>query len=248
MPGAETLLLAALIMAASYTVFGLTGFGSTVLALPLLAHLLPLKFAVPLMLLLDLAAALTVSTGARRGVRTDELALLAPFLLAGIVLGLTLLIKLPEAPLLTTLGMFLLAYAAYGLLRKSGAPRLARAWAVPIGLAGGVLAALFGTGGVLFALYIAARLQKKDELRATASAVILLSAGARVVLFGATGLLTQEGLLLSALFLLPPVLGGLFLGQRLHAVVAASAVVRGVHLVLLIAGASLLARYGPLNL
>jgi uncharacterized membrane protein YfcA len=248
MPGPETLLLAALVMAASYTVFGLTGFGSTVLALPLLAHVVPLKFAVPLMLLLDLAAALTVSTRARRGVRKDELALLAPFLLAGIALGLTLLIKLPEAPLLTTLGVLLLAYAAYGLLRRSGAPRLSRAWAVPIGIVGGMLSALFGTGGVLLALYIAARLQEKDELRATASAVILLSAGTRVVLFGATGLLTQDGLLLAALLLLPAVFAGLFLGQRLHAVAPTGAVLRAVHLVVLMAGASLLARYGPLNL
>jgi len=52
----ETLAAAALVTALTYLVFGLTGFGSTVLALPLLVHLLPLKFVVPMLLLLDFAA------------------------------------------------------------------------------------------------------------------------------------------------------------------------------------------------
>lgn len=111
MPTPETLLLAALITTATYSIFGLTGFGSTVLALPLLAYFLPLKFAVPLLLLLDLSAALALSAGAKRGVRVDELGRILPFLLAGIALGLTLLIKLPEGPLLAGLGVFLLVYA-----------------------------------------------------------------------------------------------------------------------------------------
>ena len=42
----------ALAVAAGYTVFGLTGFGSAVVAVPILAHVLPLQVAVPLMLLL----------------------------------------------------------------------------------------------------------------------------------------------------------------------------------------------------
>lgn len=237
------LLLAALITAATYSVFGLTGFGSTVLALPLLAHFVPLKFAVPLLLLLDFAAALTLSTRARKGVRRDELAPLVPFLLAGMVLGLTLLINVPEAPLLTALGVLLLAYAGYGLVRRPVALRLSRVWAVPIGLVGGALAALFGTGVVLVAPYIAGRLPDKDEFRATASATVLLNAVARTVLFGVAGLLTQEGLLWSALLLLPSMFVGLFIGQRLHAVVAPGGVVRAVYGVLLIAGLSLLVRY-----
>ena len=61
--GLGTLATAALVVAGAYVVFGLTGFGSTVVAVPLLAHVLPLTFAVPLIMLLDLAA--TVMLGAR---------------------------------------------------------------------------------------------------------------------------------------------------------------------------------------
>jgi uncharacterized membrane protein YfcA len=244
MPEIGTLLIVALITGVTYSVFGLIGFGSTVLALPLLAHLLTLKFAVALLLVVDFVAALALSARARRGVRMDELGLLLPFMLAGIALGLTLLINLPEGPLLVFLGAFLVLYSIYGLANRAGAPDLRRAWAAPFGLAGGVLSALFGTGGVLISVYIAGRLRDTGELRATAAAVVLLNSGTRVVLFGATGLLMQEGLLLSALVLLPSALLGLFVGYRLHAVVAASVVLRAVYVVVLLAGLSLLLRYG----
>jgi uncharacterized membrane protein YfcA len=245
MPAPETLLLAALITTATYSVFGLTGAGSTVIALPLLAHFLPLKFAVTLLLLLDLAASLALSTRARGVVRMDEFGRLLPFLLAGLVLGLTLLIKAPEGPLLTTLGVFLLGYAAWSLARKPGEIHLSRAWAAPFGLAGGALAALFGTGGVLTTVYFAGRLSRKDELRATAATAVLVNSVTRVALFGATGLLTRD-VLLSGLLLLPCVAIGLFVGQRLHALVDAGGVRRAVYAVLLLAGVSLLVRYAPL--
>ncbi|HEX7052495.1 MAG TPA: sulfite exporter TauE/SafE family protein [Burkholderiales bacterium] len=242
MPDPEILALAALITGASYCAFGLTGFGSTVLALPLLAHFVPLKFAVPLMLLLDLTASLTLSTRVRGALRKDEFGWVVPFMLAGMALGVTLLVRLPERPLLVTLGVFLLCYSAYCLAGRK-TTRLARAWAPPIGLASGAFSALFGTGGVLLVLYLAGRLDKPAELRATMAAGILVSALTRLVLFGATGLLTQEGLLVSALALLPSVFVGLLLGQRLHDRVPPRLVLKAVYLLLLVNGVSLLARY-----
>ena len=247
MPSPELLLLAAAILAATYCVFGLTGAGSTVLALPLLVQFLPLKFVVALLLLLDFAAGVTLITRARHGVRIDELVRFLPFVLVGIGIGLVLLIKLPEGPLLTALGVFLLTYAGYGLLKKGKEIKISRAWAAPIGVTAGGLSALFGTGGVLMSLYIAGRLQDKSELRSTAAAAVIFNSGTRVVLFGATGLL-GEGLFLSALCLLPSMLVGLFIGQRLHAAVSATAVLRAVYVVLLLAGASLLVRYAGVEL
>jgi uncharacterized membrane protein YfcA len=52
--------------------------------------------------------------------------------------------------------------------------------------------------------------------------------------------------LLSGLLLLPCVAIGLFVGQRLHALVDAGGVRRAVYAVLLLAGVSLLVRYAPL--
>ncbi len=222
--------------------YGLTGFGSTVLAMPLLAQVLPLKFAVPLMMLLDFAAFLLVGARFRRGIRYAEAGWLVPFMLAGMAVGLTLLIQVAEQRLLAGLGVFVLGYAAYGLSRGGAPLRLARGWCAPIGLAGGALSALFGTGGVLFAIYNSGRIHDKAELRATNAAMIMLSSLVRVVLFGATGLLSQDGLIIFALLLVPALLAGFHIGNRLHAAVPAARVVGAVYALLVVAGVSLLAR------
>ena len=243
------LLLAALVVAFAYTAFGLIGFGSTVIALPLLTQFFALKFAVPLLMLLDMAAFLMFGARGRKRIQYAEIGWLVPFILAGMAAGLLLLIEVAEQKLIAVLGAFLLLYAGYSLVRERfgrGAPALlSRAWGVPVGLVGGVFSALFGTGGVLFAIYNAGRIRDKDALRATNAAMIMLSSLARVVLFGAAGLLTQDGLLASALLLLPAMLCGAWVGNRLHAAVPAATVVKAVYALLVIAGLLLLARSLP---
>lgn len=204
--------------------------------------LVPLRFAVPLLMLLDLAAFLAAGLHSRRHVRLAEVGALAPFMLAGMAAGLMLLIGVAERGLLAALGLFLLAYAGYGLSRRGAPPTLARAWCVPIGLAGGVFSALFGTGGVLFALYNAGRIRDKDALRATNAGMLMLTSIVRLVLFGAAGLLTQEGLPAAAAMLLVPMFAGTWLGGRLHAAVHADVVVKAVYALLVISGLTLLAR------
>ena len=89
----------------AYTVFGMSGFGSTVIAVPILAHWLPLTYLVPLMALGDLVGR------ARRGrgeppprEHGPELKRLLPFMFVGIVLGVTLLVNVPQHPLKIGLG------------------------------------------------------------------------------------------------------------------------------------------------
>jgi hypothetical protein len=238
----ETFAIAALIVACAYVVFGLTGFGSTVMAVPLLALVLPLKFAVPMMMLLDLSATLLLGARLRKGIRVDELAWLLPFVLAGMAIGLTLLIKVAEASLLLGLGTFVLLYAVYGFTRKGVPVKMGRVLSGPVGLVGGALSALFGTGGVLFAMYFTGRIRDKDQLRATNASMIMFSALVRVVLFGIAGLLTQDNLLACVALLVPAMLAGFFVGNRLHAVIPAASVVRLVYAVLVVAGVSLLVR------
>ena len=105
-----------------------------------------------------------------------------------------------------------------------------------------MFSALFGTGGVLFAIYNAGRLSDATELRANNAAMILLSSLLRLVLFSVVGLLGQEGLPTTAMALAPALALGFGLGSRLHAAVPAAAVVKAVYALLVIAGLTLLAR------
>jgi uncharacterized membrane protein YfcA len=105
-----------------------------------------------------------------------------------------------------------------------------------------MFSALFGTGGVLFAIYNAGRLPDAVELRANNAAMIMLSSLLRLFLFGAVGLLGQDGLVMTALTLSPALALGVWSGGRLNAAVSAAAVVKAVYALLVLAGLTLLAR------
>lgn len=239
----ETLAGAALIVLLAYTVFGLSGFGSSITAMPLLAQLFPLRFAVPLMLILDIAVTLLLGLKNRGAVERRELLRLMPFVLVGMVLGVTLLVNAPERALLFLLGSFVLAYAGWSLLFGRGTQTtIATGWAVPLGTVGGVFTALFGTGGPVYVIYLAGRLHDKTVLRATIGTLILVTGVSRLVLFGGAGLYTQEGLLLLAAGLLPCALLGLYIGSRLHQSLPLERVVQGVWAILICGGVSLVWR------
>jgi hypothetical protein len=238
----DTLLSAALIIVLAYTVFGLTGFGSSITAMPLLVHLFPLKTAVPLMLLLDLCATTLMGIRNRGAADRKELLRLIPFMLVGMVLGVTLLVNAPERALLFVLGCFVLAYAGWSLLFVRGLNTIATGWSVPLATVGGVFTALFGTGGPIYVIYLAGRLHDKTALRATIGTLILVGGLSRLALFTTAGLYSQLHLLLLAALLLPCALLGLFIGNRLHHRLPLQRVMQAVWLVLILGGVTLIWR------
>jgi uncharacterized protein len=237
-----TLLAIGLSVTLGYTVYGITGFGAAIVAVPLLAHFLPLRFAVPMMLVFDLFAGVLLGLKNRRHLDRSELLRLLPFLLVGMVAGATLLAKAPERWLLILLGAFVLGYASLNLLRKSKPALISTRWAVPAGTIGGVFTALYGTGGPIYTMYLARRLPDKSVLRATIGTLILFAAVARLVLFTASGFYSQQGLLPLAFALVPCALAGYLAGSRMHARLPAQRIAQGIWLLLVAGGASLLWR------
>ncbi|WP_020655928.1 sulfite exporter TauE/SafE family protein [Massilia niastensis] len=240
--GFDTIALLALIILLAYTVFGLTGFGSAITAMPLLVLLIPLRMAVPLMLVFDLAAGLLLGLKNRRVVDRKELLRLVPFMLVGMSIGLFALVKAPERLLLLTLGIFILAYCAWSLLLRPEVRQISSRWSMPLGITGGVFTALFGTGGPIYTIYLARRLDDKLVLRATISSLIFISGLSRLAMFSSAGLYGQESLPMLAAFLLPCALAGLYLGNYLHSRLPAARVVQAIWAVLIVGGASLVLR------
>jgi uncharacterized membrane protein YfcA len=201
-----------------------------------------LTISVPLISCLDIFAATGTAWRQRRFIGWTEFGHLAPAAVIGIALGATLLLNLPPAPALATLGVFVTIYGAYVL---SGAPRPAHvprwlAW--PIGIAGGVFSSLFGTGGPLYLVYLSARLRDKASLRATAALMVSLSVWLRVSVFVVSGVLLHVPLLLFAAALLPVIALGIFMGSRLHHRLSSGGVLRLIAVLLVVNGVTLLAR------
>ncbi len=238
----EFLIFAPLIALLAYTAYGLTGFGSTIIAVPLLAQVVPLKFAVPLMLLLDIVFGVFTGFRFRRQAHYREVAALLPFILLGMVVGVILLVSLDERILLGALGLFALGYGIYCLVQPLTGSRISRWWAAPLGIVGGIFSAMFGSGGVLYIVYLAGRIKEKSELRATIVTVVVISGVPRLCMFGYTGLLGQNGLFAAWALLLPVGVLGFWLGNRLHHVLPGPRVLRLIYGLLVMSGVSLLAR------
>jgi uncharacterized membrane protein YfcA len=237
-----TIAAAALAVTLAYTVFGLTGFGAAIVGVPLLAHLVPIRFAVPMMLIFDLCAGLLLGLKNRRDVDRGELLRLAPFVALGMLLGVTALVRAPERWLLALLGAFVFGYAAWSLLARASARPLSARWAAPAGMAGGVFTALYGSGGPIYTVYLARRLGDATRLRASIAVLIFCTAWARLALFSSTGLLFQPSLLRLAFVLLPCAVAGYLIGSQLHRRLQPRHAARAIWMLLLASGASLLWR------
>lgn len=226
----------------AFVIFGLTGFGSSITAMPFLALLFPLHFAVPFMLVLDLTAALVICLQHNRAVDRDEFLRFVPSTLAGVAIGLTLFVYAPVHALQLGLGIYVLASAIRGLFFPARLKPIAVGWSAPMGLAGGTFTALFGTGGPFYVAYLTGRLKEKTSLRATMSALVALNGITRLVLLFTSGLYGQKNLLSLAGIMLPCALIGLYVGSHLHLRFSSKQIVQIVWTVLAFGGTCLIWR------
>lgn len=236
-----TFAIAALIVAASYIVFGISAFGAALFTVPGLSHFFPLEFVLPLAVLLDVAAALALGSRFSRAADKSELKWLTPFSLAGAILGVTLLVTLPRDATLLALGVFLLAYGAYSLHQGAPTRMVGQGWAPVAGFTGGTMGTLFGVGAPPYAIYLTRRMTDKGALRATLSNMVLLSVSIRAIVFAVSGLMLADRLVGFAM-LVPFALAGLWLGNKIHGRISREALLNVVSALLLVNGASLLAR------
>lgn len=236
------LLAAPIVTIVAYTVFGLSGFGSTVISVPILAHFLPVSYLVPLMALLDCISATFMGTSGREHVEKSELKRIIPFMFVGFVVGATLLVKVPDAYLRAALGIFAALIGLHSIVNPVLTHRISRWWSVPVGIVGGALATVFGAGGPIYAAYLSGRIDDKAKTRATMSALISISAFTRAVVYAISGLLLHMTILLGGLVLAPFVWIGLRLGGRIHVGLTQLQMRRVVGAIVLMTGLSLLAR------
>ncbi|HQS99260.1 MAG: hypothetical protein B7Y26_00360 [Hydrogenophilales bacterium 16-64-46] len=235
----EQIATAAVILLTAYVIRGVTGFGSGLIAVPLLALFLPLQFVVPLLLLLDFTASLVIGGFNTRRVDWREVGWLIPFGVVGVVLGTSLLVSLPARPMLITLAVFVCLFALRTLLGIGGDKPISRLWALPASLTGGVVGALFGTGGPPYVIYLSHRIRDKSDLRATFSAVFFVEGLVRIASFVLAGLLLTPSVWLAYAAALPLMLGALYLGGRVHVGLSARRMMQLVGGLLLVSSVSL---------
>ena len=242
MPDLLVLLVAEPTLVIAYVVFGMVGFGSTLVSAPVLAHVLPVSTVVPALALTDFIAACTNGWHLGAQVVRKEVLRLVPAMFVGSALGAWILFAVPVTTLMLMLGVFVLLYALNGLRAQKPKPALPPAWAWWFGGAGGVLSALFGAGGWVYSMYLTRRLDDPQQIRATQTAVLMVSSLIRVGLFTASGRYADSALLSLVLVLLPAVGLGLYIGHRVTLKLNRQRFMQVLYGILLVTGTSLVIR------
>jgi uncharacterized protein len=232
----------ALAIFGAYVVRGMSGFGAGLIAAPLLAYVLPIHVVVPLCGLLVFLLFIFLTIRDRRDVNWEELKLLAPPTLVGVVAGLFLFRLLDNRLLLLLLGSFLVLYATYMLaVNALGLPafQCSRRWGVPLGFTGAFFDTLFGGGGgTLVVIYMHARGFSRSAFRATVAALWFIEMIARISGYALAGYYTRDVLILFAA-LLPLTWAGTWVGERLGNRVSQETFSRILAVLLMLSGISL---------
>ena len=234
--------VAPIVIVAAYTVFGLSGFGSTLISVPILAHFLPVTYLVPLMVLMDLVSAVLIGTKGREQVSRAELKNLIPFMFVGFVLGATLLVGIPDKWLRLGMGIFVSSLGVYSIVNPVLSRTISRLWCIPAGVVAGGAATVFGAGGPIYAAYLAGRLHDKSEIRSTVSSLISISAFTRALIYAAAGLLLHATIFGGVLVLAPFAWLGVRFGGRIHVGLTQIQMRRVIGAILVISGSSLVFR------
>jgi uncharacterized protein len=210
--------------------------------IPLATHLVSLQFALALFSVVDLSCALAVGLENPRNAVRAEWQRLAPMIIAGTALGVTLLVNLPRPAAMLLLGIFILAYASYSLFYRSSSRIIPGIWGWVAGLAGGITSTLFGAGGPPYAIYLSQRGLTKEQFRATMGFAAMTSISLRVLAFLLTGLLLDLKVWLAIAAALPAALAGIYVARKIFKRVNRETLLRAVALLLLASGASLVVR------
>lgn len=198
-----------------YSVLGLTGFGSALVIVPLLAWQWPLPEVVALTLLMDVPASAFHSGLNWRQVQWHELGRLVPGLVAGTLAGLWLLPHLHARWPLLLLGLYVAGVGVNALrpaAQRRGLP--APIWAHPVGTAIGLVEMLFGTAGPLVVAWLSRRVADVQHMRASTPMIITVAASTVLVGMAWEGRLSSDLLWQRWLVLIGMALIGVWLGHR----------------------------------
>ncbi len=224
------------IILVAFYVRAVIGFGSGLISVALMTLIFPIKEVVPVVLLLDLLGSVLLGAYDFREMRWPELRWLIPGSVIGLAIGSFILADTNAQNLTRFLGVFILAYVVYALVMKpERLPQVALPWGMPLGMFGGVVGSLYGGGGPPIVAYLQMRHLDKRAFRATFQGIALTDNILRAFMYIALTLLTWQ-LMVGFLMLIPPVLLGLWTGNRLHMRINQRAFLMGTLAVLAVVG------------
>jgi uncharacterized membrane protein YfcA len=214
------------------------GFGVALLAMPLLALMIDIKTATPLVALVSVTIALSILLESWRNVDLSAVWRLMLSSLAGIPFGLMLLYIAPETCVKALLGILLISYGLYCLIMPRLPTTQRREFAYVAGFVAGILGGAYNTSGPPIIVYGTLRRWSPERFRATLQGYFLSSVFI-VIGHGLAGLWTLDAFKLYG-YALPAIIVAITLGGKLNKSIPHGSFDRFVHAILVMMGALLI--------
>lgn len=157
------------ILFAAGWVQGVSGFGSALIAIPLLTFIIDIKTAVPLCSLTGTVIATYMTLQLRHSFDLKKIGPLCIGSVPGIAVGVILLKSVPSHIIQALMGVFLIGYGLYNLFFIIPPKRLHRRWGYLAGFLTGAIGAALSAGGPPAIIYTTLNNWTKDEIKATLS-------------------------------------------------------------------------------
>ena len=207
-----TVLLVAAILALAGFVHGMLGFGTALVAMPLLSLFIAPATATPLVCFAMLTVIVVILGRGWRGVNVAAAWRLLIGSVVGLPIGLGVLVYAPEAWVKSVLGVAVAGLGIYNL-RAPMLPRLGSAWAFGAGFVSGVLGGAYNLNAAPAVAFAATQGWSSARFHATLQGYFLPASILVWVGQGLSGLWTAEGFHYY-LIALPGLLLGVYVGQR----------------------------------
>ncbi|MBN2141574.1 MAG: sulfite exporter TauE/SafE family protein [Desulfovibrionaceae bacterium] len=234
----EYLLLCLIILMAGF-IQGLTGFGSILVSLPLLALFIDIKVIIPLVSLFALVINVILTAQLRAHMSRKRL---APLLLAtvpGILLGIYILKTVDSRTLELCLGGTIIAFSLYTLTSAPPRKGPAGVWAWLAGLLSGCLGASIAANGPPIIIYTALQPWSKNEIKSTLCGYFLIAGLGISLTHALAGFITHRVLVLFAAGL-PALVAGIVLGSFLYGRISETGYRKAVAALILVLGLAML--------
>lgn len=164
------------------------GFGEALVAVPLLALLMPVEVAAPVAVLVSITVTAVIIAQDWRSIHLRSAWWLVVSTMFGIPLGLWLLVTVPESVVKAILAVVIIAFSTYSLIRRRPFELKDDRLAWLFGFGAGVLGGAYGMNGPPLVIYGALRGWSPQHFRATLQGYFLPASLVGMVGYWLTGL------------------------------------------------------------
>ncbi len=214
---------------------GLTGFGSALVAIPLLSFLFDIKTSVPLCMLNGVLLTTYLACSLYRYFDVKKILPLLIGALPGIFIGVYLLKNIDGTFIRFGIGILIIGYSLYNLRVKPQPLNPGIIWGYIAGFMTGAIGGAFSAGGPPAIIYTTLTSWKKEEIKATLTGFFVVNGYITALAHAIMGITTMTTVHIFA-FTAPFVLIGTWLGAKISGRINRATYLKVVYYVLLVMG------------